>query len=340
MCAPVNRDAGLPPRASSQVRASSPACRSTDPRAVAGNNFARCNFAGPRMENGQPTRCAPTCAWSPDGRATPGVPAAPPSGTAGRRASPALSPAHCAYCATNPQTTNVPLPAKSTTSHLCCPLPPQLVAAGPGAPAPAHLQLLHAAPRRLRRLPAQLGAAGGCCSWVLQVGVAAGCCRCAALHACHARPGPAATALGHKNLGADWVGQPQYVATHHCCNLVSSPCLLSRAPPPGPAAAPLPTPHSPTPTPCHQPTPFCPWQGSNDGASWADLRRHLGDRTLCKAGQYASWPVAGHAAAVPYRFFRVLQVAPNPEAANPYHVCLSFWELYGERAQEGHTRAR
>lgn len=70
-------------------------------------------------------------------------------------------------------------------------------------------------------------------------------------------------------------------------------------------------------------------QGSNDGDSWADLRRHLGDRTLCKAGQYASWPVAGHAAAVPYRYFRLLQVAPNPEAANPRHVCLSFWELYG-----------
>jgi hypothetical protein len=46
-------------------------------------------------------------------------------------------------------------------------------------------------------------------------------------------------------------------------------------------------------------------------------------------GQYASWPVSSHAAAVPYRFFRLLLVGPNPEAANRYHVCVSFWELYG-----------
>jgi hypothetical protein len=46
-------------------------------------------------------------------------------------------------------------------------------------------------------------------------------------------------------------------------------------------------------------------------------------------GQYASWPLSSHAAAVPYRFFRLLLVGPNPEAANQHHVCLSFWELYG-----------
>jgi hypothetical protein len=38
------------------VRASSPACRSTDPKALAGHGFARCNFAGPRMEGGQLSR--------------------------------------------------------------------------------------------------------------------------------------------------------------------------------------------------------------------------------------------------------------------------------------------
>ncbi|KAL4459024.1 hypothetical protein ABPG75_013889 [Micractinium tetrahymenae] len=145
-----------------QVRASSPACRSTDPRAVVGNNFARCNFAGPRMENGQPASW-----WVLD-----------------------LGPEHQLIC--NCYT------------------------------------LRHD------------GSADFLRSWVLQ--------------------------------------------------------------------------------------------GSNDNASWADLRRHLGDRTLCKAGQYASWPVASHAAAVPYRYFRLLQVAPNPEAANPHHVCLSYWELYGELA--------
>ena len=44
-------------------------------------------------------------------------------------------------------------------------------------------------------------------------------------------------------------------------------------------------------------------------------------------GQYASWAVTSHAAAVPYRYFRLLLVGPNPEAANRYHMCLSYWEL-------------
>lgn len=70
-------------------------------------------------------------------------------------------------------------------------------------------------------------------------------------------------------------------------------------------------------------------QGSNDDSSWFDLRRHISDRTIRMPGQYASWPLSSHAAAVPYRFFRLLLVGPNPEAANQHHVCLSFWELYG-----------
>lgn len=36
-----------------QVRASSPACRGTDPRALVSGAFARTNCAGPRMEGGQ-----------------------------------------------------------------------------------------------------------------------------------------------------------------------------------------------------------------------------------------------------------------------------------------------
>eukprot|EP00887_Chlorella_sp_A99_P006709 scaffold3.g6709.t1 len=70
-------------------------------------------------------------------------------------------------------------------------------------------------------------------------------------------------------------------------------------------------------------------QGSNDGAAWTDLRRHLNDVTLSLPGQYASWPVTSHASAVPYRLFRVLLAAPSPEAANPRHVSLSGLELYG-----------
>lgn len=34
------------------VRASSPACRGTDPRALVSGTFARTNFAGPRLEGG------------------------------------------------------------------------------------------------------------------------------------------------------------------------------------------------------------------------------------------------------------------------------------------------
>jgi hypothetical protein len=47
-------------------------------------------------------------------------------------------------------------------------------------------------------------------------------------------------------------------------------------------------------------------QGSVDGSHWVDLRRHVGDATLQLPGQYASWPVTGPAAAVPFRAFRVL----------------------------------
>ena len=40
------------------VRASSPACRNTDPRAIVGHTYLHNNFAGPRLENGQLSRCA------------------------------------------------------------------------------------------------------------------------------------------------------------------------------------------------------------------------------------------------------------------------------------------
>jgi hypothetical protein len=70
-------------------------------------------------------------------------------------------------------------------------------------------------------------------------------------------------------------------------------------------------------------------QGSGDGSIWVDLSRHLNDRTIKLPGQYASWPVVGHTATLPYRFFRILLVGPNPEAPNAYHVALSYLELYG-----------
>ena len=79
--------------------------------------------------------------------------------------------------------------------------------------------------------------------------------------------------------------------------------------------------------PRRAPSTFTLLQGSNDGTNWADLRRHISDGTIRMPGQYASWAVTSHAAAVPYRYFRLLLVGPNPEAANRYHMCLSYWEL-------------
>lgn len=70
-------------------------------------------------------------------------------------------------------------------------------------------------------------------------------------------------------------------------------------------------------------------QGSHDGHMWVDIRRHERDLALTLPGQYASWAVGGKAAMVPYRHFRILLLAPDPEATNPYHICLSHMELYG-----------
>ncbi|KAK9823236.1 hypothetical protein WJX72_001265 [[Myrmecia] bisecta] len=72
-------------------------------------------------------------------------------------------------------------------------------------------------------------------------------------------------------------------------------------------------------------------QGSHDGLSWVDLRRHLNDATIRLAGQYASWPVVGHAASAPYRMFRILLLGPNasPVASARQRICLSYIELYG-----------
>ncbi|EFJ48857.1 hypothetical protein VOLCADRAFT_48365, partial [Volvox carteri f. nagariensis] len=72
-------------------------------------------------------------------------------------------------------------------------------------------------------------------------------------------------------------------------------------------------------------------QGSHDLAVWVDLKRHSNDTTIKVPGQYASWPVIGPAAAVPYRAFRLLLTAPNasPNPASRHNFCLSNLELYG-----------
>ena len=53
----------------------------------------------------------------------------------------------------------------------------------------------------------------------------------------------------------------------------------------------------------------CLWvlllQGSTDLSHWVDLKRHTSDTTLKLPGQYGSWQVTGHTAAMPFRAFRV-----------------------------------
>uniref|UniRef100_A0A7C8YYJ7 BTB domain-containing protein n=1 Tax=Opuntia streptacantha TaxID=393608 RepID=A0A7C8YYJ7_OPUST len=70
-------------------------------------------------------------------------------------------------------------------------------------------------------------------------------------------------------------------------------------------------------------------QGSLDGRSWTNLRVHENDHTICKAGQFASWPVTGPQALLPFRFFRVSLTGPTTDFSEPWKFCLCFLELYG-----------
>ncbi|XWS24596.1 hypothetical protein CRYUN_Cryun28dG0116700 [Craigia yunnanensis] len=71
------------------------------------------------------------------------------------------------------------------------------------------------------------------------------------------------------------------------------------------------------------------FQGSMDGKIWIDLRVHENDQTMCKPGQFASWPVTGPNALLPFRFFRVLFTGPTTDSSNPWNFCICFLELYG-----------
>ncbi|KAL3514862.1 hypothetical protein ACH5RR_027579 [Cinchona calisaya] len=71
------------------------------------------------------------------------------------------------------------------------------------------------------------------------------------------------------------------------------------------------------------------FQGSLDGKNWSNLRIHKNDETLCKPGQFASWPINGPNALLPFRFFRVILTAPTTDDTNPWNCCICFLELYG-----------
>ncbi|WVZ82987.1 hypothetical protein U9M48_030182 [Paspalum notatum var. saurae] len=71
-------------------------------------------------------------------------------------------------------------------------------------------------------------------------------------------------------------------------------------------------------------------QGSMDGRSWTSLRVHENDPTICHPGQFASWPVVGPPALLPFRFFRVVMTGPATGcASNAWNLCICFLELYG-----------
>ncbi|KAJ1411498.1 SKP1/BTB/POZ domain superfamily [Sesbania bispinosa] len=70
-------------------------------------------------------------------------------------------------------------------------------------------------------------------------------------------------------------------------------------------------------------------QGSLDGKSWTNLRVHENDRTVCKPGQFASWPVTGPNSLLPFRYFRVVLTGPTTDATNPWNFCICYLELYG-----------
>ncbi|XP_051126591.1 BTB/POZ domain-containing protein At2g30600 [Andrographis paniculata] len=70
-------------------------------------------------------------------------------------------------------------------------------------------------------------------------------------------------------------------------------------------------------------------QGSMDGHNWTNLRVHERDETICKPGQFASWPIIGPNALLPFRYFRVVLNAPTTDSTNPWCFSTCFLELYG-----------
>ncbi|CAN6202880.1 unnamed protein product [Urochloa humidicola] len=71
-------------------------------------------------------------------------------------------------------------------------------------------------------------------------------------------------------------------------------------------------------------------QGSMDGRNWTSLRVHDDDATICHPGQFASWPIVGPPALLPFRFFRVALTSPAAGSVpNAWNLCICFLELYG-----------
>lgn len=71
------------------------------------------------------------------------------------------------------------------------------------------------------------------------------------------------------------------------------------------------------------------FQGSMDGKTWTDLRIHENEETVCKPGQFCSWPIVGPNTLLAFQFFRVVLTGPTSDASNPWNFCICFLELYG-----------
>ncbi|RWW23319.1 hypothetical protein GW17_00012438 [Ensete ventricosum] len=54
-----------------------------------------------------------------------------------------------------------------------------------------------------------------------------------------------------------------------------------------------------------------------------------GRKIEATSGQFASWPVIGPMALLPFRFFRVVLTGPASGDANVWNLCICFIELYG-----------
>ncbi|GJN29976.1 hypothetical protein PR202_gb18247 [Eleusine coracana subsp. coracana] len=71
-------------------------------------------------------------------------------------------------------------------------------------------------------------------------------------------------------------------------------------------------------------------EGSMDGQNWTSLRVHEDDQTICQPGQFASWPVTGPPALLPFRFFRIALTGPGAGCvSDSWNLCICFLELYG-----------
>ncbi|XP_078177941.1 BTB/POZ domain-containing protein isoform X1 [Carex rostrata] len=70
-------------------------------------------------------------------------------------------------------------------------------------------------------------------------------------------------------------------------------------------------------------------QGSMDGENWMNLRVHENDQTICWPGQFASWPISGPSALLPFRFFRVILTGLTAGDNSSLNLSICFLELYG-----------